>query len=123
MNALSQAQRAYGATSVATRTDRSVEYEAVARITSRLRRASNPGAEDFNALAEALHDNQKLWTIFATDVADDANPLPNELKARVFYLAEFTSQHTRKILKREASVTPLLDINTAVLRGLGKGAE
>lgn len=123
MNALLQAQRAYGAASAPTRTDKSVEYEAVARITRDLRRADSLGATGFGALAEALHANKKLWTIFAADVADPANPLPKDLKARLFFLAEFTQQHTRKVLDREASIGPLLDINTAVLRGLRNGGD
>jgi flagellar protein FlaF len=74
-------------------------------------------------LAEALYDNRKLWGIFATDVADPGNPLPKDLKARLFYLAEFTNHHTSKVLAREASVEPLIDINTAILRGLRSGAK
>lgn len=123
MYALSQATRAYGAAATPTRTDKSVEYEAVARITRRLQQATKAGPAGFGALAEALHDNKRLWTIFATDVADTRNTLPGELKARLFYLAEFTLQHTPKVLSREATVMPLIDINTAVLRGLRNGVE
>lgn len=122
MNSHSQAQHAYAATSAPTRTARGTEYSVVARITHRLRSAEMKGPGGFAALAEALHDNKRLWNIFAVDVADAANPLPRELKARIFYLAEFTHHHTRKVLAREASVEPLLDINTAILRGLRGGA-
>lgn len=118
MNAVSRAQQAYAATAVPTRTDKSVEYDAVARITRRLRTAAQQGPAGFAELVEALHDNQRLWTIFAADVADAGNPLPRDLKARLFYLAEFTSHHTKRVLSREAGVDPLVDINTAVLRGL-----
>lgn len=118
MNALSQAHRAYSAVSAPTRTARGTEYEAVARITKRMRAANDQGATGFNALAQALHENRQLWNIFAVDVADPANSLPKELKARIFYLAEFTSHHTSKVLSRQATVDPLLDINTAILRGL-----
>ncbi len=122
MNAQSQAQRAYSAASAPTRTLRGTEYEAVARITHRLRSAQARGADGFEALVHALHDNKKLWSIFAVDVADAGNPLPSELKARLFYLAEFTHHHTSKVLARQASVAPLLEINTAILRGLRTGA-
>jgi len=121
VNALSQAQRAYSDASTPTRTDKRVEYEAVARITHRLRTAAQQGPGGFAALVEALHDNRKLWNIFAVDVADTANPLPKELRARLFYLAEFTIQHTSKVLAQKATVTPLLEINTAILRGLRGG--
>lgn len=122
MNAHSQAQRAYLAASAPTRTPRNMEYDAVARITHRIRSADQLGNEGFSALVEALYDNKKLWNIFAIDVADAANQLPKGLKAQVFYLAEFTQQHTSKILARQASVGPLLEVNTAILRGLRSGA-
>ena len=118
MNAQSLAQRAYSAASTPVRTPRSTEYEAVARITKRMKTAAAMGAAGFPALAAALYDNKKLWSIFATDVADPGNRLPAELRARIFYLAEFTMKHTSEVLSRRASVTPLLEINTAVLRGL-----
>lgn len=120
MHPLSQAQRAYSAASAPTRTSKSVEYDAVARITHRLRSAA-ASPNGFANLAEALRDNGKLWTLFAAEVADRANPLPADLKARLFYLAEFTLQHTRKVLSGKASVEPLLDVNTAVMRGLRGG--
>lgn len=122
MNALSQAQSAYVAALTPTRTARGTEYEAVARITTRMRSASEKGADGFVALAEALHENRKLWNIFAVDVADPGNPLPKDLKARLFYLAEFTNQHTSMVLARQESVQPLLEINAAILRGLRSGA-
>lgn len=122
MNAQSQAQRAYAAASAPTRTSKGIEYDVVARITHRLSTAQTQGSAGFPALVSALHDNKKLWTIFAIDVADSANPLPKDLKARLFYLAEFTRQHTSKVLNRTDDVTPLIEINMAILRGLRSGA-
>lgn len=121
MNAHSQAQRAYSATAAPTRTARGVEYEAMARVTHRLRGAARNGGSGFGALAAALHDNRRLWCLFAADVAQSANLLPADLRARIFYLAEFTQQHSRKVLAGEGGVDPLLEINTAVMRGLRGG--
>lgn len=122
MNAQSQAQRAYSAASAPTRTSRDLEYDAVARITHRIRSADPQNPEGFSKLVAALHDNKKLWNIFAADVADADNMLPPELKAQIFYLAEFTSQHTSKVLTNQADIAPLLEINTAILNGLRSGA-
>ena len=118
MNAQFKAQRAYASAAAPTRTPRGTEYEAVARITHRMKTAEAQGPKGFPALAAALVDNKKMWNIFAIDVADKANPLPADLKARLFYLAEFTHHHTTKVLSREASVAPLIEVNTAILRGL-----
>lgn len=123
MNAITKARRAYSAAATPTRTPKGTEYEVVARITHRIKTAAQQGPRGFPALAEALHDNKRLWTIFATDVADPDNKLPSELRARIFFLAEFTFQHTRKVLARQDGVAPLLDINTAILRGLRTGAK
>lgn len=123
MNALSQAHRAYSAASAPIRTTRGTEYEAIARITTRIRSASAKGPLGFAALVEALTDNRRLWTIFALDVADAKNALPAGLRARILYLAEFTNHHTSKVLARQASVDPLLEVNTAILRGLRGGTQ
>jgi len=83
-------------------------------ITSRLNRQN----QSFAKLAEAIHDNRRLWTTLAVDVADADNSLPKELRAQIFYLAEFTHQHSSKVLNGQASVAPLIEINMAILRGL-----
>ncbi len=116
MNAFSLAQRAYAPTGAPTRTARSTEYDVIARISYRLKEAIKKN--DFPSLAEALYENQKLWTALAIDVADDENLLPDELRARILYLAEFTRQHTRKVLKKTENAVALLEINAAILRGL-----
>lgn len=118
MNALSQARRAYADGAAPTRSARCVEYEALARITRRIRSAAGSGPAGFADLAAALHDNRRLWGIFATEVADRANPLPEDLKARLFYLAEFTLHHTPLVLSGQAEAAPLLEINAAVMGGL-----
>ncbi|PHR88512.1 MAG: flagellar biosynthesis regulator FlhF [Blastopirellula sp.] len=123
MNAISQAQRAYSSDSAPIRTIRGTEYDAIARITYQLKTTAAKGPDGFAALVDALQSNNKLWQIFAIDVADKGNSLPKELKAKIFYLAEFTRQHTSKVLARQENVTPLLDINLAILRGLRTGNE
>ena len=119
MNAYAQAQRAYAPTAAPTRSDRSVEYDVIARITARLRSAME--RDDYPALVAALHENRTLWRTFAIDVADAGNGLPVTLRARLFYLAEFTEAQTRKVLRDKASAAPLLEVNIAILRGLKAG--
>jgi len=120
VNATSQALRGYAENSASTRSDRRGEYEVIARVTQQLRDSAVQRKSDFPAFAEALHTNQRLWTALVVDIADAQNPLPKELKARIVYLAEFTGHHTRRVLRENASIMPLLEINMAVLRGLKK---
>jgi flagellar protein FlaF len=118
VNAIRQAQNAYGQTNHSIRTLRGTEYDAVARITHRLKSAAAREPLDMTELAGAIVDNRSMWTLFASEVADGDNPLPQELRARIFYLAEFTAEHSRKVLSRSASADALIEINTAVMRGL-----
>ncbi len=120
MNAYAQAQQAYAPTKSPMRIGRSAEIELISQVTSHLRAADKPGIP-FARLAEALHDNRMMWAHFGASVADKDNALPADLRARLFYLAEFTDTHTRRILAGDASAGPLIDINSAVLRGLGAG--
>lgn len=119
VNASYQAQQAYASTTSASlRTDRSTEYQAFSEIIRRLNRAARHQTAQFAELAAAIHDNRALWTILASDVASANNALPEALRAQIFYLAEFTDVHSRKVLRGDADVQALIDINTAVMRGL-----
>ncbi len=117
MNAFNMAKTAYADTASPTRTLRGTEYDAFARITHRMK-VSATDASKFSILAAALYENKKLWSILAADISDKDNRLPKELRGRIFYLYEFTAQHTSKVLRKEASADVLVDINTAVMRGL-----
>lgn len=116
MNASLKARRAYAPTSAPIRSARSIEYDVLARITFRLKSAIENN--DYNALVSALHENRALWRAFAIDVADTANDLPKDLRARIFYLAEFTAHHTSKVIQKQDNAVALLEVNTAILRGL-----
>ncbi|MCT4608173.1 MAG: flagellar biosynthesis regulator FlaF [Pelagimonas sp.] len=118
MNAQSLAKRAYAQTARSTRTPRGIEYELIARITHRIKSAAEEGTFAYPKLVEALSDNQKLWTTLAIDVADKDNALPQELRAQIFYLAEFVQHQTAKVLNKQGRITPLLEINAAILKGL-----
>ena len=121
MNTILQAKSAYGAEPGAVHTPRATEYRTFARITHRLKSAVATG-RDMPALAAAIHDNRRLWTILAADVADHANPLPPALRAQLVYLAEFTRVYSGQVLREGASPDPLIEINVAVMRGL-RGTE
>jgi flagellar protein FlaF len=99
-----------------------VEYDLLARTTQRLGQAWALRQRDFPALAQALADNQRLWSTLAADVAEPGNGLPAPLRAQLFYLYEFTVEHSRAVLAGSSGIEVLVDINTAVMRGLrGEG--
>jgi flagellar protein FlaF len=118
MTALAQAQSAYARPDAPGRSPRTLEYELLARVTRQLSAAWAGRQTDRGALIRALHDNLTLWRTLAADVAEDGNGLPPELRARLFYLYEFAGQHSRKVLDGAAEAAVLIEINTAVMRGL-----
>jgi len=117
MSVESMARLAYGRPDTELRNLRSMEYDLLARCTAALRAAEEEIA-DFPALATAVDRNLRLWARLAADVAGAENGLPPELKSRLFYLYEFTANHSRAVLERGLSPGVLVDINTAVMRGL-----
>ena len=117
MSALAQPESLYGEATRATGTPRSVEYQVFSQVTGRLNRARRDG-EPFSRLAAALQDNLRLWTVIATDVTSAGNGLPLQLRGQLADLAKFVRLHTHKVLRREAEAGILIEINTAVMRGL-----
>lgn len=125
MNVVERAREGYGKNAVPIKSHRAAEYEAIARISHRLRSAAKNQQNHFAEFVSALHENSKLWTTLAVDVAHPDNGLPKDLRARLFWLAEFTDHETRRILKNEGDVGILIEINAAVLHGLrrSEGAQ
>lgn len=122
MNAQAFSRTGYGRPEIPIRSNRQIEYDLFARVTGRLTQANRDRDGDFPAFARALQENLELWQTLASDVALPGNGLPQQLRARLYYLYQFTAQHTRKILGGNAEIGVLIDINTAVMRGLrGEG--
>jgi len=119
MSVAAHAKTTYANHAQTLKTPRDIEYDLLARITGRIQaqlphargRASAP-------LIAALHDNRRLWTAFAADLVSAGNAFPDDLRARLFFLAEFTAQHTEKVLSGSGTADVLAEINTAVMRGL-----
>lgn len=112
------ARAAYLRHDIALNNPRGLEYDLLARSTAGLRAAEKEGAKNFPALAEALDRNLRLWAALAADVSGSKNSLPPDLRARLFYLYEFTAQHSRAVLEGRGAASVLVAINTAVMRGL-----
>jgi len=122
MNVQALARTAYSNSRPTIRTDRSTEYDIFARLTGDLSNAIKLGDTGFVSLVRAMHENRRLWTHLAADVASEENALSDDLKAQIFYLAEFTGLHTDKVLMRDATADILIEINTSIMRGLRQNA-
>ena len=101
------------------RTARDAEYDVFSRVTRMLRHAAGGSHTD---LIQAVHKNNELWTILASDLASDGNRLPDQLRAGLLSLAAFALRHGHRALAGGAELAPLIDINLAVMRGLRQEA-
>nr|WP_252731322.1 flagellar biosynthesis regulator FlaF [Lentibacter algarum] len=117
------AKNAYSSQAAPVRTDRGAEYEAFVAVTRKLQAAISSNARTTPQLAEALDMNRKLWTILATDAAGEGNLLPDAMRAGIISLYEFTRTQSSKVLRGEAGVQPLIEINAAIMRGLNGGGK
>ncbi len=118
MNVVERAREGYGRNAVPIKSHRAAEYETIARISHRLRAAAMNKSKNYAEYVSALSDNSRLWTALAVDVAQPENDLPQDLRARIFWLAEFTTHETRRLLKDEGDVGILIEVNAAILQGL-----
>jgi len=116
------AQQAYRNAATPIRDDRSAEYQAFARVTHELQAAQGAGTKDMVRLAEAVFLNRRLWGILSTDVAQEANALPDALKAQIVSLGIFVQKHSSAVLAGSGDIEALIEINTKMMRGLdGRG--
>lgn len=117
MSTAAQALTGYAQAATVAPVPRDTEYRVFADVTRHLADVRRDGA-DFARLADALYRNQRLWTRLAGDVAGDGNGLPPELRAQIISLAGFVREHSRKVLQNGATPDVLIEINTAIMRGL-----
>ena len=123
MSPHSQARSAYASASSPIRTGRDSEYAVFARVTGALRSIDERDQTVFPLLARAVSDNQRLWGTLAEDLMNDDNRLPVDLRASLISLSEFVRRHSLAVLGGRASVTPLVDINTMIMKGLRGDVE
>ena len=124
MNALIHSKTGYARPDATLRPMRSIEYDALARVTQKLSVTWKTRKTDFPALVQALADNLNLWSTLAADVASPGNGLPPPLRAQLFYLYEFTEIQSRRVRDGKAGIDVLIDVNMAIMRGLrGEGGK
>lgn len=106
----------HGYKSAAVRNPRDAEYDAFSRVTRLMCQA--PRQCTTAEAVRAVHLNNELWTILATDLADSGNALPDALRAGLLSLAGFCLRHGHSALAGQASTDALIDINLSIMKGL-----
>lgn len=113
-----KARSGYAAAAIPVRTNRGAEYTAFANATRQLKSVEDADKSRFVEVAHAVHDNSRLWGILAADLMNDDNALPLNLRAQLISLSQFVRKHSLAVLADKATVEPLIDINTSIMRGL-----
>lgn len=108
--------QAYQRTAATVLSDRQREHQTLAQITGDLMHAGEAG--DATALNVALHRNRELWNIFVLCCSDEANRLPEELRARIVGLGLWVREYTSRVMRGEKPHTALVDVNREIMDGL-----
>lgn len=117
MNMSERAKNGYANTQKQMGSDIELELNIFTSITGRLVGASVSKPGGMSELATALQDNARLWNLIFLDLTNPENKLESELKSGLIYLAEFTGQHTSKVLRGEAGPEILIEINKNIISG------
>lgn len=98
---------------------RETESRALLEAARRLNAVQRADA-DLEEYRSALRLNWRLWTLFQSDIAEDSNPLPPEIKRNLLSLAAFIDRHTVSALGRvqPQRLQVLIDINRHIAAGL-----
>lgn len=122
MQTAAMATEGYSQNRSQTKTAKSIEYDAVSKITFLMQSSLTPPGIPFSRLCEVIGKNRKLWRIFSLEALNPQNPLARETKERILSLASFVDSYSSRVLRREADPTALVEINIAIMRGLkGEG--
>jgi flagellar biosynthesis activator protein FlaF len=81
--------------------------------------------EGLDQLAEALRYNQRLWTIYQSELTSSDNPLPPELRRNLLVLSDYIDRCTMQILAGpdKSKVSTLISINRQLAEGLSTRPE
>ena len=109
---------AYRRVQARNQTPRQTEYAVFAQVTAAMMNAQKAEAKDLQDLVRIVHDNRRLWAALATDCADPDNALPNETRAGIISLSMFVTKYSSDVVRRGASIEPLIDINKTIMAGL-----
>lgn len=114
--------QAYQNVSRATMSGREIEAAVLTRAALRLKKCLENWQPDQknDELYESLKYNQKIWTIFQSELLRPNNPLPRELKNDILRLSIFIDKRTFELMAfpKPEKLKILIDINQNLASGL-----
>ena len=115
--------RAYQQAAQRAETPRDVEYRLFGEVTRALMDVKSRPRSDLQAWMKALHWNRRLWAALADDCAQPANALPEATRAQVISLSLFVHRTTSEVMRQEAEIDTLIDLNRTMMQGLSARAD
>jgi flagellar protein FlaF len=115
------AYKSYQDVEKATQSGRETEARVLTQAANKLQLCQKNWQDgNFNDLDEALKYNQKIWSIFQSELVKNGNPLPNELKHNILRLAAFID---KRIFETMSFPSPeklniIIKINQNIAAGL-----
>ena len=117
-----QSLRAYDSVSKATRSGREIEAAVLTKAALKLKKCQDDwnAPDRHNRLEEALKYNQRIWSIFQSELSREDHELPKKLRLDILRLAAFID---RRIFETMAFPAPeklniVIDINNNLAAGL-----
>ena len=110
--------RAYQQAAQRVEPPRDVEYRLLGEVTRALMDAAKLDPKDFGGRIDALDWNRRVWSALAVDCSSSENGLPAPVRAQIVSLSIWVGRHTSAVMRREADIDALIDVNRAIMQGL-----
>jgi flagellar protein FlaF len=115
--------RAYQQAAQRAETPRDVEYRLFSVVTRALMDVKSKPRTDVRARIGARHWNRRLWGQLADDCAQVDNALPMATRAQIISLSLFVHRTTSEVMRQEADIDTLIELNRTVMQGLAVRPE
>ena len=106
---------------------RELEAALLVRASLMLKECQNEWGQEGHAsrLEDALKFNQRLWTVFQSELMTENNPLPEEVRRNLLNLSWFVDKRTFETLATPevSKLNVLIDINRHIAEGLAGQAQ
>ncbi len=96
---------------------RQMERDILIRINRGLEEARD--SKDKQKIQRAVLDNQTIWITFVSEVVDERNQLPKELKQLILSVGMSVLNEINTNFRKEMDLDFMIDINRNIIAGLG----
>ena len=110
--------KAYQRAATQAENPRELEYRAFGQVTAGLMRVKEGVSVGAGVIAQELDANRRLWNILSADCATPENGLPIALRAQIISLALWVARYSSQVLREDADISPLIDVNRTMMEGL-----